>query len=124
MGFFFNGTPAADISITGGLGCPVPSSVQTAIHIKTSANGSPQTVYTVPAGKTFYLFGIMVGGNSKSCYIFEDDGSTLVYELITGAASPNTAFHSTTPIGTYAAGECVKVTCTNFCDYFINGVLV
>jgi len=59
MGFQFNGTQA-NVTLSGGSGLPIPAANQTPVQAFIVGNGAARTVYTVPAGKTFYLTGCLM----------------------------------------------------------------
>lgn len=131
MSFNFNGITSTNVTINGAVAAmPLPASTQTIINVSTTGNGVVQDAYTVPAGKTFYLFGASItnAGGDRLLQIFKTNGST---ELIRIQSTQNLAnwlilnmpFSSSVPIWAYAAGEIVKCKCTDTIDYNINGIL-
>jgi hypothetical protein len=110
--FFFNGLTGTTVSITGGAGAPLPNSSQTVINVYKSGNGNVETVYTVTAGKSFYLYGMQtyVAAGGTTITIFKPDGTTILFQGATDAdASVNVQLQSAVPLWVYAAGEAVKV---------------
>lgn len=128
MGFFFNGTPAADVSITGGMGALVPNSSQTivSVHIS-SSSGSAETAHTVTAGKTFYMAGFTaVLSTGCDFTIYKTDGTTEVYRHAQGSIA-NTGCTSERFIlspHAWASGEYVKIKASSGTDVHIWGVEV
>jgi len=57
MSFYFNGAQA-NVTISGSIGLPQPTATQTPVIVNFSNVASGATIYTVTAGKTFYLYGL------------------------------------------------------------------
>lgn len=125
MSFYFNGAQA-NVVISGGLtvnpAVQVGGTGQAIINITATGNGALQSKYTVTSGKTFYLMGaVKCEATAGQLYIYKTDGSTLVGTLAstTSVAPVQTG---AAPIWSYAAGEIVKVNCTNTNYYSLWGI--
>lgn len=104
----------------------IPSSSQTIVQVSTSTGGA-QDLYTVPAGKTFYLYGIWVYSNiaTRALQIFQNDGTTKV-GYCAGAAtdSTNSVDGGGCPMAVYTTGQIVKANLGGNASGGIWGVLV
>jgi hypothetical protein len=114
------------VNVTGSVtanvsGLAKPSATQTVITILTSANGGTQNVYTVTAGKNFYLTGVLHCGDvAGGINIFKTDGSTVVAKVF-GTLSLSQSYTPSTPIWVYQSTEIVKANGTNTLSYIITG---
>lgn len=108
MGFQTNFIAGSEVKISGEsvLSIPLPSSSQTPIHAQTLLSTTNiTTVYTVPAGYTFYLFGGHIYANAAgSTTVYENDGTTTVMLM----RSTTDYYSSACPIAVYTAGQLVK----------------
>lgn len=108
MSFFFNGAQA-NVTISGSVTTSTPtlSASQTSLAYQAASNGGAIDIYTVPAGKTLYLFGWGLSGNNTSGTLFLNDGSTQVNKILksTGTSSYQVM---PIPIATYTTGQVVK----------------
>jgi len=123
----FSGIPGTAVTISGGMGTPIPNSEQETINAYIAANGGSQDIYTVPAGQEFYLMGACIEGGAAvatTLTVLKDDGATQVLIINTGVQSGNQSFSSSVPIWKYAAGEDVKIIGTNTYKVNVWGVLV
>lgn len=98
---------------------------QTLVNVYVQSSGAQETVYTVPAGKTFFLFGISTSyGAASLATFYANDGTT----GRTSVRNTTNQVHATTissvPIAQWAAGEAVKVTATASMVYNFWGVIV
>jgi len=107
MGFTFNGLSGAAVVLSGGMSIPQVSTSQTFKNFYGTGTGANQDLYTVPAGKSFALYGMAVRGSAYG-QLFQTDGTTYVLELNGNGALGNSAISSVCPIFIYAAGEIVK----------------
>lgn len=133
MAFSFNGVQAQVTisgSVTTSASIPAANSAQTVINVNVAGDGNVNTSYTVPAGKTFYLYGMILRdfGNGQYFSIFKTDGTTLVAKnahYISGTSNTTTypQIQSAVPIWAYAAGELVKTQITNGSNGIFWGVL-
>lgn len=103
---------------------PLPTGGQTAWNLSHTLNGGNQDAYTVPAGKTLYLYtaSLSYSGN-VSCSIYLNDGTTEVVVMWCLANSAQ-IYASPMPIATYTAGQAVKVNGSNLGRLCLAGVLV
>lgn len=64
MGFIFNGTASQAVTISGTILASInqPSSTQTLVNADSGNVATGATVYTVTAGKTLYVTGLIVNG--------------------------------------------------------------
>jgi len=117
MSFSFNGLQAS-VTISGGMSMPTLSSSQSIINVNIGTTAAVQTIYSVPAGYRFNLYGYgtltQVGWNDESVKVFKTDGSTQIGFTQYRAAGAGYGLNynpvtSAVPIWVYAAGELVKV---------------
>lgn len=94
----------------------------TYINIATTGNAGVQNAYTVPANKKFKLYGVLANNSAAGqyCNVYKTDGTTAVAFTAYGGT---TSIQMHVPIWEYAAGEIVKVNCSNTHTYFIVGTL-
>jgi len=127
MAVSFSGIASSNVTISGEVttaAIPLPSSAQTLVSVSATGNSSVQSAYTVPADKIFYLMGVICQRDS-TCMVFEDDGTTKVLLLESGAAGQgDTSYTPSCPIKSYTATEVCKVNCTSGFQYTLSGVLV
>lgn len=104
MAFQFQGL-SSNVTITGSVavGLPTPASTQTIINVANVGSGSVQNAYTVTAGKSFALFGILQSGTANTYRVYKTDGTTMVM------STTSTDVMSAIPIWIYTAGQIVKV---------------
>jgi len=86
------------------IGLPVPNSGQTLVSAAFQNKGAGEAVYTVPAGKTFYMLGFAIAAAGLCGIVC--GGNTFVSN--TSAAGTFTIV-SSVPIATAAAGATVNV---------------
>lgn len=101
----------------------LPGAGQTVINQYGQGNGAVQSLYTVPAGKTFYLFGAQgaAGPSNANYWFYKNDGATIVL-FINTAPNISQAITCVAPIFKYAAGEVVKTKATNGYEYNFWGI--
>lgn len=106
-------TGNVSVNTTSGVG--TPSSGQNLIHVSgaMTGGGTIDTIYTVPASKVFYLFGVCYFKAAASiCTVYDTAGNATADEVVKGstAAAPNDHwnFNTACPIKSYAAGEFVR----------------
>jgi hypothetical protein len=122
---FSKGTVKVTGSVTtsiGSLGLPVTGTGQTLININQTGNSANQTVYTVTAGKTFYLYGYQTSSTSSGLTVYKSDGTTVLGQHLTNASDSNGSVFSAVPIWSYAATTNVICKCTTGKVYNIWGV--
>jgi hypothetical protein len=123
------GTVTANATITGNI--PIPSSTQTIINLSQTGNSAFQTMndvttgssYTVPTGKTFYLFGASWTSGNYTCEVAANDGTTIRQKFYTETGGSPRIF-SSVPIAVYTAGQVVKMKLNNASLYYAWGVEV
>lgn len=102
----------ANVTISGGITTALntPSASQTLVNARAATNGSTNNVYTVTAGKTFYLMGFTyINGVAGTATIYLNDASTIVgYGSVTTTTQFSTV-SSATPIASYSSTQNVKV---------------
>jgi hypothetical protein len=126
MGFMFNGTSSTELSITGGVGALIPNSEQTIVNISGTGNAGVQEAYTVPSGKTFYLFGYYaVLATGADITIFKTDGTTIVSRRAYATTAVEGAPHNnfTSPPWYWTTGEIVKVQASLNAVYVLWGII-
>ena len=128
MAFQYSSLQGTEVTISGAVtvsGFPTEVSSQTMIHhLFATNNSATQIAYTVPAGKTFYLYGIThnVGNATANVSVFETNGTTKVFEYAQ-LANDNKIIVSPFPLAKYLENTYVKVTATSG-SFQIFGVLV
>lgn len=90
------------VSVSSTTQVPTIGASQTLVNGAVTTTGSNQNVYTVTAGKTFYLFGFGITDSGGNLYVYKSDGTTLLARNNTAAANP-IMFISGVPIAAYAA---------------------
>jgi hypothetical protein len=123
MAFTFNGAQA-NVTLSSQLGINIPSSDQTIVNEHFTGTGGLQTVYTVPAGKLFYLFGVRMSNGVNLGNIYKNDGTTIVYYGSTLAGQSNLNLSTSSPLAVYSATESVKANFTLNSKNGIWGILV
>ena len=112
-------TTSTQVTISGDViadGLPSPTTAQTPInniHITSSTN--VETMYTVTAGKTFYLYGISVmSTSSTTCKLYDSAGTTELWFCRIDSVDENAMFTPVVPIAVYTTAQDVKIrTVTN-----------
>ena len=105
-------------TISASAAYPKLAAVQAVTSIAGTGNAGLQSIYTVAAGKVAYLYGCTVGANAAvGMYIFKTDGTTRVSYCGCTATTAFGATMSSIPMHAYAAGEIVKVNCSNSGEY-------
>ena len=123
MSFYFNGAQA-NVTLSGGASLPIPSSTQTPIHVWGDAKNGNQDFYTVPAGKTFYLYGATLATANVNFTVYENDGTTKVLICWCGAtAITNSVVSGAVPLAVYTTGQIVKTNTGAGASYGIWGLL-
>lgn len=94
------------VSVSSTTAIPQPSSSQTLVTVKSQAsiNGN-KTLYTVTAGKTFYLMGLHVyaTGAVTQCSLKDNAGNIIFYVVPVTLTCYTIA--SAVPIASFAAGD-------------------
>jgi len=104
-----NGSVTTTVS---GLGLNTVGAGQTIVNKCFSGAGSSQNVYTVTAGKTFYLHGALLSmsGANGDMIVYLNDGTTKCWDVI-GISNIPTSING--DLGVYTAGQNVKVNASN-----------
>jgi hypothetical protein len=102
------GVQSGQISIVGS-STQIPTANQTVVNVVLTLNGSNQNIYTVTAGKTFYLFGVVANFlAANNLFVYKNDGSTAVLKL-SNSATFQQSISSVVPIAVYTSGQNVIV---------------
>jgi len=125
MSFNFNGAQA-NVSITGSITAsptlPAPTASQTPVNALITLNAGSQTIYTVTAGKTFYLMGIGIGPSANAYVDIYNTANNAQIAEIRALANTTATLTGTTPIYAYPAGTAIKVQGTNAQLCYIWGI--
>jgi len=130
MSFQFNGIPSAEVSINGAVTTTFAN--PTAAQVKRvtgTLNVAMSTIYTVPEGYTYFLYGILIPWTPADTFnIYHDDGTTKIAQLKAYATAPYTQpmLMPSCPIDVFTEGQSVKGTAggNNGCQCYLYGVLV
>lgn len=97
-----------NVSVSTTSAIVTPSATQTIVRAFAAGTGALQTIYTVTAGKTAYLFACQWSGTAAdSPVVYLSDGSTIVAAAKIAANSTH-SFQPAIPIAAYAGGTAVK----------------
>lgn len=115
MGFNSNsGTVQAEVVISGAIGLPSPTASQTMKNTgRITGTGAPQTLFTAAAGKTAYVYAIVLYGTAVSGVNILDHASANIMDLGIPAANSNAVVTSSIPFIKVAAGETLQMTGAN-----------
>jgi len=111
MAFTFNGLTAS-VTISGSVTTTnqiiIPSSTQTLIHKYNVVGAAVTDLYTIPANKIFYLYGVM-GSTAANGWnrVYENDGATII-TMLSSLAGASQSFSSAIPIASFTAAQVVK----------------
>ena len=129
MGMIFNSIPSAEVTISGAVATspayPVMSATQTAVGGYYSGTGSSATVYTVPAGKVLYLYGIIMrsGSGALTANLYETDGTTIRCQMGSDGTTNGKQFDCSSPMIVLTAGQFLKFNVAASAQIFWYGVL-
>lgn len=111
-------------SVTATNSISVPSATQTVVNAVTTGNGATYTsIYTVPAGKVFYLMAIWAQGTAGSCTFKNSDESATIAVLY-ASTTTNALLNPVTPIYKFTAAQNVRCIGSNGVVYGVIGILV
>jgi len=109
MSFSYSALQSTTVTISGAVttsaAIPQPNALQTVVHNYTQ---STTDAYTVPAGKTFYLMGVIgAAAAAATVHIYENDGATnvLYFKIVAGTSE---TVSSTSPMAIYTENQIVK----------------
>jgi len=117
MGFQYSSLQSTEVTISGGVTLnpfvTIPNTDQTLANFSHRPVDN-QVMYTVPAGKTFYLMGLVwtPGGAAAVVLVYKNDGATTITQLgsasVTSANIPN----GSCPIAVYTENQSVRASAT------------
>jgi hypothetical protein len=122
------GAVGVSVTISGNVGTTIPILSTTIVPyaFETAGTGSKATVYTVPASKSFYLYGVNCNADAaQNLQVFAADTTTVIHHCITsGALSGGKSMQSAVPLAVYTAGQTVQCTGTNGVSFELNGLII
>lgn len=114
-------TGSVTATLTNGLA--TPTATQTPVTIYGNGSGADQTAYTVPAGKTLYIYTVGASLNATSLTNFKTHAAAIWFRMNTPNDGGTNSITSSIPLQTYTAGQNVIVN-SNGAIYILVGVLV
>jgi len=91
------------------------------INVKSLGTGAAQDLYTVTAGKTFYLMGLWVAGGVAGEAIINDNAGTTRRVSTKCTVAESRSVSASTPIAVYTSEQIVKSEAANNLTYGIWG---
>lgn len=117
-------TAAITGTITASAAIPTPSATQTIVNAVTTGNGATYTsIYTVPAGKIFYLMAIWAQGTAGGC-TFKNSAESATIAVLYASTTTNALLNPATPIYKFLANENVRCIGSNGVVYGVIGFTV
>lgn len=128
MGFQYSSLQSTEVTISGGVTLKPfinqPTIDQTLRHAYITADGNNQTIYTVTAGKTFYLMGIILSSQAVGgtrLWVYENDGSTIIAVIGAYEYRADGMISAVCPLHAYTSEQNVVVKSSNNNDISIWG---